>query len=103
MTGNGMASGHATSYEMDDFQSIAAFEVGVLPFDARNDFEVQLDRYAIGFHSQMIDQRCQSKTIRKFALVAVEEEKHTQASSCWLLAASFWKNKFQQEKPKAKS
>jgi len=62
---------------MDDFQSIAAFEVGVLPFGARNDFEVQLDRYAIGFHSQMVHERSQSKTIRKFALFAVEEEKHS--------------------------
>jgi len=81
MTGNGMASGHATSYEMDDFQSVAAFELSVLPLCAGNNFEAQLDRYTIGLHSQMIDQRCQSKTVRNFALFAVEEEKHTQASS----------------------
>src|SRR5262249_23061247 len=71
-----------SAHKMDYLQLIAGFEVGVLPVGARNDFEVQLDRYTIGLHSQMIDQRCQSKTVRKFALFAVEEEKHTQASSC---------------------
>jgi hypothetical protein len=46
---------------------------------AGNDFQVQLHGDPVRFHTELCDQRGNTKVIRKFALFAIDVEEHNKA------------------------
>jgi hypothetical protein len=62
----------APAHEMHDLKTVAIMESGFRPFLAVNNFAIQLDRYSICLHSELIDQRRQSQTAVKAALFPVD-------------------------------
>jgi hypothetical protein len=45
---------------MDDLQAITIVQPGLWPLLTGDDFAVQFNRYAVGLHAQLLDERAQS-------------------------------------------
>lgn len=62
----------AAADEVNDLKAVASFDGGVVPSGAGEDFEVALDRNAVGAHSQVPKQRGHSQAGRDFASFSVD-------------------------------
>ena len=54
-----IASARTAADEVDYFQAVAFFQLGLGPAVAGDDFAVEFYGYAVGFHVQGFDQGCQ--------------------------------------------
>jgi hypothetical protein len=50
------AASLSAAYEVDDFQAVAFGQIGFRPLIAGDDGSIQFDGYAIGFHSELVDE-----------------------------------------------
>ena len=57
---NGLPNPHPPPDEMDDLQPISIVQSGLGPLLTRDDFAVQFNRYAVGLHAELFDERAQS-------------------------------------------
>src|SRR3974390_2261970 len=64
------------AYEMDDFQPVAILQTRVIPLCPRNNFTVQLHRYPVTLHAQLIDQFRQCTDRSEGLFLSIDEQSH---------------------------
>jgi len=62
--------------EVDDFQAVTVAQERLLPFVARNDFQIQLDGDTVGLAAQLRNQSRESEAVRNVSGFAVDLESH---------------------------
>ena len=66
----------AAADEMNDFVAVAGEDFCFLPFLARENFEIALDRDATLRHAKMLEQRDHIQSVGNFATFSVDRDSH---------------------------
>jgi hypothetical protein len=64
------------AHEVNDFVAIVRLNFGLLPFRAREDIKIALDRHSIGGHFKVLNQRRNGETVGDVAKLAVDSNFH---------------------------
>jgi len=59
-----------------DFHAISVGQLGLKPPPARHDFEIELDRNAVGLHAQPLDKSTQRDGTVELVIVTVDDDLH---------------------------
>ena len=70
------SSGIAAANKVDDLETVTITEDGVLPFIARDDFEIQFDSHPVGLAAELSNELRKSHAVRKVSRFAVDLEGH---------------------------